>query len=256
MKLRTLAVLFLLAWAVTAHAFPNNYTLYVSNTTTDGNTLNFTYHITGNMLPPVPPMNGILHTPNAVFTLGSTTLNYQWQGVCPTCDMNDYAYPSAAYDLSCGDVDYPCSAFQNFTVSCQVLGRNFVSQGPSGGFSNLIFQRAISMAENAAIPIGNAGWVLRAKCTKAVSPPDFDPIALYSANFQPPPPEYFPFLKARCVCFRDGNAPSGSPWTCQPTFQYVNMSVDEASQEFAKYGDNYNYNCTNRDKGYTGKPWP
>lgn len=257
MKIRiALAILLLLGVTGIAAAYPNNYTLYVTTTTSDGNALNITFHITGNMLPPVPPMGGVLHTPYAIFALGTTRYNYQWQGVCTTCDMNDYSYPTANYQLSCGDVDTPCIATEEMMISCQILGTYFVNGGPSSGYYGLIFQRAISIAQNTGQQIGDFGWVLTNQCTSATSPPDFDPKALINANLQPPAPAYAPYYKARAICSRAGNAPAGSAWSCQPVFQYLLLSVANAFSEFASYGDGFNYNCTNRDKGYTGKPWP
>ena len=195
--------------------------------------------------------------PTAVFIFGTTQYNYNWQGSCPTCDMNNYAYPTANYTLSCGDTLYPCHSTQDFSIACSIIGQFLVNQGPAGSFANLIYQRAISIAENTQIPIGNAGWTLAARCSSATSPPDFNPVAIFSANFQPPPPDNYPYYKARSVCFRAGNAPSGSSWTCSPTFQYLNLTMDNAMEEFINHGDGISkYNCTNRDKGYTGKPWP
>jgi hypothetical protein len=253
-----IAILLFLSVTGMAAAYPNNYTLYVSFTTTDGNVFNYTFHITGNMLPPVPNMPGVLHSPTAIFAMGSTRFNYQWQGVCPTCDMNDYSYPTANYILSCGDIDGPCDGTQEVQISCQVLGL-FLTEGQGGSpIYNTIYFRMININQNLAIGVGNPqfGWKTTPRCTPATSPPDWVSNAIINPLFEPPPPDFAPYYKERSPCFRAASAPSGSPWTCSPITDYLLLSDTAANQEFLLYGDGHNYNCTNRDRGYTGHPFP
>ena len=259
MKTRILfLLLMLLVFTQIGAAYPNNYTLYMTFTNPDANTFNYTMHITGNMLPPVPPMGGVLHTPKFIFALGSQQNNYYGQGVCPTCDMNWYTYPTANFLNDCGDTDGPCNGTEEMQIQCSILG-TFLTAGPSGNpIYGVIFFRMIDITQNLAIGIGNPqfGWKVIPRCTPATSPPDFAPNATINPLLEPPPPDFAPYYKERSKCFRSASAPSGSPWTCNPITEYLLLSDTAANQEFLLYGDGANYNCTNRDKGYTGHPFP
>jgi hypothetical protein len=257
MKTRILFLLLMLfGFAQIGAAYPNNYTLYMTFTAPDANTFNYTAHITGNMLPPVPPMGGVLHTPKFTFALGSQQNNYQGQGVCPTCDMNWYTYPTANFLNDCGDTDGPCSGTEEMQIQCSILG-TFITAGPSGNpIYGVIYRRAISMLRNTYVPIGDFGWQVAAKCSIYVNPPDFNATAIINPTFQPPPPDSAAYYKARAKCFRGASSPSGSPWTCSPTFEYLELNETQEQSEALQHGDGTSYFCTNIDKGYTGKPFP